>query len=474
MNFLSNAFTRRTLASLAAIAAAVACADQAGAQSFGGAVYSLSNKANGNTVAAFGRNADGSLSPIGEFATGGFGGTFDTTGDGLDPLISEDALISIDNRFLLAVNAGSDTISSFRINPDFSLSLTRTISTGGSGPASIAYRNGRVYVANIDSDGSFQTVAEQSGNVTGFQLNPANGQLSQIPGSTRQLGTRPSDVEFSSDGNNLVVASYNAGASGLPGGSLDEVAVYGVGSDGNLTADKVGTGISTLPGNAQGRNLAGAIGAEIVRRGGQDYLVATESREFLSNGDAAPLAQFQVGSLSTWRLEGDGSLTPVSQDVRSGPELTSPNVTDAPTSSCWITNSPDGSVLWVANASGGSITTFALNEDGTLDLTTSREVIGNRAMPDAANPLADADGFTDITISSDGQHVYQLYGLKGTIDVYQVGDDGSSLSLQQQTSGLLPSTGNVIGLVSVDAVPEPSSLALLGLGGLGLLRRRRN
>ena len=49
---------------------------------FDGAVYSLTNRFDGNTVALFGRNEDGTLTPTGEFATGGNGGIFDGGGGG--------------------------------------------------------------------------------------------------------------------------------------------------------------------------------------------------------------------------------------------------------------------------------------------------------------------------------------------------------------------------------------------------------
>lgn len=63
-------------------------------------------------------------------------------------------------------------------------------------------------------------------------------------------------------------------------------------------------------------------------------------------------------------------------------------------------------------------------------------------------PLATADGFVDITVTSDGRYVYQLLGLRGTINVYSAASTGALQRLQQAT-GLLPMT-NLAGLVSVD------------------------
>ena len=81
-----------------------------------GAVYSMTNQ-DPNGVAVFKRAPDGTLSPAGTFLTGGSGNPVAETGDPpFDPLASQGALIlSGDNRFLFAVNAGSNEISALAI-----------------------------------------------------------------------------------------------------------------------------------------------------------------------------------------------------------------------------------------------------------------------------------------------------------------------------------------------------------------------
>ena len=80
-----------------------------------GAVFTVSNQAGGNAVIAFSRASDGSLTPAGSFATLGNG-----TGAGLG---SQGAVVlSEDGDFLFAVNAASNTITSFAVN---GASLTR-------------------------------------------------------------------------------------------------------------------------------------------------------------------------------------------------------------------------------------------------------------------------------------------------------------------------------------------------------------
>jgi 6-phosphogluconolactonase len=78
-----------------------------------GHVYVNDNTTGTNTIAAFARHADGSLSalPGSPFAAGGAG-----TGAGL---ASQGALqLSGEGRYLIAVDAGSNQISTLRIQPD--------------------------------------------------------------------------------------------------------------------------------------------------------------------------------------------------------------------------------------------------------------------------------------------------------------------------------------------------------------------
>ena len=73
-----------------------------------GAVYTQTNDPSGNTVQQFTRGGDGSLRPAGTFATGG---------TGLATLGGRQGAVALsgDGRSLYAVNAGSDSVSVFRV-----------------------------------------------------------------------------------------------------------------------------------------------------------------------------------------------------------------------------------------------------------------------------------------------------------------------------------------------------------------------
>jgi 6-phosphogluconolactonase len=220
MRFLTRRRLGPVLLGLAAAAAAAVAVPASAtaatdASPVVGHVYINDNTAGTNTIGAFDRHGDGTLtreagSP---FTAGGAG-----TGAGL---ASQGALqISPDGRFLLAVDAGSNQVSVLRINPDGSLRLVSggITSSGGVLPVSIAIHGDLVYVANAGNGGS---------NYTGFVL-PPGGRLAPVAGSAVALpdGSQPGDVLFSGDGTKL--AGTRVGTS-----LIDS---FTVGSGGRLTA----------------------------------------------------------------------------------------------------------------------------------------------------------------------------------------------------------------------------------------------
>ncbi len=394
---------------------------------FVGSVYAMTNKLDGNTVVAYGRNEDGTLTLIGEYPTGGVGGDFDGP-EGLDPLISAYALTKTeDNNYVLAANAGSNSITAFKVNADFSLTLSDVVATNGTGPNSIAIHDRFVYVSNIDEDGNFNGEPDQEGSLDGFVLN-RSGRFLPIPRSSRSLKNRPAAVQFSPDGNFLVVSSINAGSSALESGSTDEIVVYAMTRRGLLSNEPVSAATSTLPDNAEGRNLPSAIGFQIV---GDNYLVVTEAREFQPNGAPPAFGQLQTGSVSTWKIERDGALTPINLDVLSG-DASNPGRT-----ACWLDFSADGSYFWVSNAIEAGLAAFSFN-NGQIELldATASQGTGAGDTTDPGTAFATTDGWIDLWVSDDGKYLYQLFGLDGSIGVYEI--NGSGLNFVEEVSGDLP------------------------------------
>ena len=167
-----------------------------------GHVYVNNNSSGQNTIAAFDRHADGSLTPIAgsPFPAGGAGtGAPYGSAGGLQR--------SSDGRYLLATDPASNQISVLRIKPNGGLQIADVVGSHGTSPVSIAVHGSLVYVANGGAGGS---------NYTGFRLN-AGGHLSHIAGSTFGLpdDALPGHVLISPDGRRLVATRVgpNAGPS---------------------------------------------------------------------------------------------------------------------------------------------------------------------------------------------------------------------------------------------------------------------
>ncbi len=369
------------------------------AQDYTGAVYAGTDDGHKNGLVAYGRKADGTLAYIGEYLSGAAGGRLNTGGP-IDPLISAHSVLNVDNRFVLQVNAGSNTVSSFRVNKDFSLTLVSVVPSGGFGPDTIAERDGVVYVANVDSDGVYTGPQDQVGDIDAFELNRETGHLQEIPGSKRQLVGRPSDLAVAPSGRSLVVSIYNAGSSAISdSAAAAELESFAIVRPGFLTPLPVSTITSTRRNNDQNRNLPGAIGIAI--------------RE----------------------LQG--------HQITTGPTNTS-------TSSCWISFDKDGQTFWVVSASSSIISSFRLNEDGSVEEIDSRAATGVPVNPDAANPAAGATGFVDVAETENSDLLYDLESGTGKVDVYRISSPDSPLTLLQQMSTGLPQTGGVMGIAYIN------------------------
>jgi 6-phosphogluconolactonase len=163
-----------------------------------GAVYTMDNSSGGNHLLVYDRASDGRLSMAGAIATGGVG-----TSGGLG---SQGALARSDNgHWILACNAGSDEISTFAIGNAGPV-LTDKTSSGGKHPISVALHGNTVYVLNAGGQ------VGDVDSITGFSL--IDGKLTAIPNSTHGLtanNTNPAQVGFSDDGTILIVTEKDTG-----------------------------------------------------------------------------------------------------------------------------------------------------------------------------------------------------------------------------------------------------------------------
>jgi 6-phosphogluconolactonase (cycloisomerase 2 family) len=219
--FLSVVFTLAILIGLMAAFSSGVSADQGhGFDGYsgpgdGGAVFTMTNP-NGaaNAVIMFSRDNRGALNMVGSFATGGNGGL---RSGPPDPLKSQGSLmLTQDGKWLLAVNAGSNSISVFQVQNN-GLNLIGTTASGGTFPVSLTISSNEVFVLNASTP-----------NITGFNLSN-KGKLTSIAGSTDVLPSGGSylytQVGFDNYGKWLVVSDLGDSAilaapvnsSGIPG-----------------------------------------------------------------------------------------------------------------------------------------------------------------------------------------------------------------------------------------------------------------
>ena len=428
-----------------------------------GAVFVGTNDLEENAIAAFARAADGTLSPIGEFSTGGQGSTDFDGGEGLDPLISADSIIvTEDEQFLLTVNAGSNEIVSFRINDDFSLTRVSVVDSGGVGPNSVAVDNGLVFVTNIDRDGLSndgsgpRAEPNDEGNVVGFYLGE-DGTLTPT-GDSVDLDNRPANIDFSVDGNRIIVSSITSGSAALTGENAEaSVYSFNVLRDGSLQLADTNT--PTLRGNSEGRNLPSAIDFDITVQDGREFVVVTEAREFNSEGAPPALPALQAGSVTVYELGADSSLTITEGDFAftdgdpaasnefgaNGQQLTA----------CWIDfgHGAGSDIFYVSNAINATISSVRLADDGTLEVINSIAASGTSGFAeegvaiDGPTTFGTTDGFIDLDVSPDGEYLYQLEGLSGNIGVYAL-DGAGGLELVEEFDGGLPEI-DTQGIISI-------------------------
>ena len=268
-----------------------------------GAVYTQTNAVAGNSVLAFDRGADGALAPAGSYATGGLG-----TGAGLG---SQGAVVLADD-LLLAVNAGSDQVSVFRVG-DRGLRLTDVEPSGGDQPISVTVHDGLVYVLN----------AGGTGNVTGFRLSD-RGNLRPLAAATRPLSTDasgPAQVEFSPDGDEVVVTEKAANV-------IDS---YPVQRDGRLGRAVVTPSAGQTP-----------FGFEFDRRG----------RLFVSEAAGGAPGASTLSSYAPFR---GGPLGVVSASAPTHQ-----------TAACWVAVTDNGRYVYTGNTGSNSITGYAITLSGAL------------------------------------------------------------------------------------------------------------
>ncbi len=360
-------FTR--LSALVGIAALAACSDQSSTNPLSpdqavasrgigdhgsdeGAVFVTTNGVNGNEVKAFSRAADGSLSPLGTFATGGNG-----VGGTGDPLTSQGAAaLSPDHKFLFVVNAGSNDVSVFRIKSD-GLKLVERTQSGGQFPNSVAVTDDAVYVLNANSSNVGIFSYSESGNLSArgtaaLSPNTAGPTEARVSPNGRWLditerASNTIDAFRISEDGRLSAPVKTANAGNTPFG-------FQFTPKGVLVVSEAGTASASSYAQAPTGSLTAVSSA--VSNGGQAapcWLIVD------SRGRFAYTANAGGSSISGYAIDDDGKLTLITPGGRTGDLGVGATPLD-------IDFGGDGRFLYVLKNGTGTVGAFTVNSDGTL------------------------------------------------------------------------------------------------------------
>jgi 6-phosphogluconolactonase len=296
---------------LSITAAAGVAASSGGASGPSTYVYTESNQTSadgGNAVLGYWVAAGGTLTPIGSFATGG-----DGTGAGLG---SQGAVtLADDGHALLVVNAGSNTVSYFRILSNGTLWLVDAAPSGGTDPVSVTAHGRWVEVLNQGSN----TVAGLL--LTGSALVPSSHVAVPLSSSAQT----PVQIGFTPSGAHVIVTEKVSS-------SID---TFNVTADGRLVGLHHAASTGTAP---YGFGFSAGGEAIVSDAGG-------------GAGGVSAATSYRVGAF--------GALHPISE------------IGESQAAACWLVVNGAGNRAYLANAASGTVSSYNIGPGGRLVLRSA-------------------------------------------------------------------------------------------------------
>jgi len=351
-----------------------------------GAVFAMTNATAGNEIVVYRRAADGTLDRLNRSVpTRGLGIGVDTDTQG--PL-----RLSSDNRYLYAVNPGSDNITVFEVNGT-RLKFVQLIYAGDQ-PLSLTIHEDLLYVLNGSVAGN---------GIRGFRRSVDDGTLTALPGSFRDLSSPiavPGEVRFSPDGRVLLVTQKTTNVLLTPQNAIDG---FTVGDDGYASAMPI-------------RNASFGLRPFSLAFRGDNKLVVVESF------NAAP----NLSAASSYLLNpADATISVISGSVQ-----------NAQTDICWVVITNDGQFAFTANFGSGTISSYSFSPGGTLSLINGAAAFsGAMSQP------------VDLSLSADGRFLYNLLRGSGAVAAFRI-EAGGGLTSLGIVAGGLPVADGASGLAS--------------------------
>lgn len=311
----------------------------------------------GNEILSYNRAPNGTLSPAGTFPTGGLGGHAVTAV--ADPLGSQGSLRLVDNdSFLIASNAGSNTVSLFAVR-GARLTLLQIIASGGEFPVSIA------------SDGPFVAVLNSGGTGSVAEFFLAGDRLVPVPNGVRSLGLDNTDppnfllgagqVGFTPGGAHLIVTTK---------GSTSAYEVFNV-FGGFLSESPVVTpGATPSPFSFTFDSAGRLVAAEAGTSSVTTYRVNPTGRlsEIGTVSDGQTALCWITGITGTFygSNAGSGNVSSFTEERNGAPRLDAATAAAVGAGTTESVASPDGRFLYVEAGGAGVLDTFSVGHSGSI------------------------------------------------------------------------------------------------------------
>lgn len=359
-----------------------------------GRVYTETNDAGNNQVIIFNRYSNGTLKKVGAVSTGGKGGLqpqpgcmptcpfLDTQGE---------VVLTKNGKLLFVVNAGSDSITSFKATAT-GLKKANVISSGGKFPNSLTIHGNLLYVLNSDS-----------ANIAGFTFS-SSGSLTPITGSSQALVGGP-----------------------LPGISRQ------------IGFDNTGTSLMvTLLANMAGQPPAGGTSNTIDTFSVNSHGVAGPGTAHNSTGNF-PFA-FAFNKQNQSIVAQVNKLTPTpgtAQRYTAGGSPVGTGVTTVDFAPCWVVVTSGGGFAYIVNTGGGApgggtVAEYKISSSGALTRIANTKALVEFVKTDEA--LSRDDAYLYVVSPAEGGSA-TAPGPKSHIDIYKVASNGT-LKLVGQTPSL--------------------------------------
>lgn len=331
----SHSAVRGILSIMALVGLAISLIGCSGSSTSGGGpsnvLYTSSNDPTANTIIAYTRASDGSLTPLS-------GSPYDLKGQGfanptenIGPADDDQQIISSpDRRLLFAVNSGSNTIAVMRINSDGSLAHVSgsPFNCGGTNPFGLHLLNGKLYCVN-------KNVASGTAGGSGVPcytvFNVASdGTLTQNLGATVLSPAGSSAAQILSSANNKVMFTNDFFGPLVGAGTIRS---YTIGTDGLLT--QVGSAL-TVPFTAPSGTDPAFVPFYTLTQGVQVH--PTQGLFYA----CAPIP----GKIAVYSFDNSGAMSYSGMAQSSG------------VLPCWIKFNASGSRMYVACTGDNSISVF--------------------------------------------------------------------------------------------------------------------